>query len=129
MSIEIDENIMGIWYVKLSSDLDLMLALLRDGKGYKIKGRTRQYDSPTDPWDGKDRKRWFGGSFVAADDDTALKNAHRHMVTVSLSFARVFTPPEPPVLFELRRGNMSVEEFGEKLRSMPWAHSMAATKH
>jgi len=131
MSIVIDENTLAIWYVKLADDLDLMIGLMRDGEGgYKVSGRTRQYASPDDPWDDRDVKRWFGGALKATDDADAVRKARTHMVTLTGSYTMTFAPEdEPAQLFELVRGKTSVEEFAEVLRSMPWAHSMEATRH
>jgi hypothetical protein len=130
VSICIDEKILGIWYVKLGDDLDVMIALMRADAGYEVRGRTRQYlGDPEDPWDEKDRKRWFGGGVIATTDAEAVKKAREHMVTMATGFAVTFTPAEPPQLFELVRGEATLEKFAEVLKSMPWAHSMEATTH
>jgi len=130
MSIVIDENTLGIWYVHLADDLDLMIALMRDGEGgYKVSGRTRQYASPDDPWDDKDIKRWFSGGIQAGDDADAVAKSRNNMIQMTSGYAALFEPEKAPAIFELVRGESSVEKFAETLKSMPWAHSMEATRH
>lgn len=121
---------MGIWYCQLADDFDVMWSVSRDPEGgYKVTGRTRQYHSQDDPWDGKDRKRWFGGKLFATTDEEAISRSRDHMVTLTGGFAMTFEPDRVPVLYELVRGSASVDEFAEKLRQMPWAHSMDVTRH
>ncbi|HET7909681.1 MAG TPA: hypothetical protein VFL19_03145 [Nitrospira sp.] len=130
MSIVLDESILGIWYVKLAEDFDLMIALSRGGDtGFKVEGRTRQYASPDDPWDEGDRKRWFSGGIPAKTEEEALKLSRDNMVKISTSFIATFGTKEVPALFELVRGTHSVEEFAKLLGAMPFAHLKEVTTH
>ena len=130
MSIVFDENIMGIWYCQLADDFDIMWALQRDPEGgYKALGRTRKYHSSDDPWDDKDTKRWFEGKIKADTDALAVERSRAHMIELTGGFTMTFEPDRVPMLFELVRGEASVEDFAKKLQAMPWAHSMEATTH
>jgi len=130
VSIVIDEKILGIWYVCFDDDMDVMLALGRTETGYEVNGRTRLYlGDPDDPWDEKDRKRWFGGGVEATTDAEAVSKTRANMIVMSTDFAKTFKPKTAPAIFELVRGETTVEEFAQVLRSMPWAHSMEATRH
>jgi hypothetical protein len=129
VSIVFDESIMGIWYIQLAESFDMMCALARvEGGGYKVNGRTRVYESE-DPWDERDRKRWFSGPVEADSDEAAILKARQHVKDITADFLSHFPPDFIPQLFELIRGKRSVEEFANVLRSMPWAHSMEATTH
>lgn len=130
MSIVLDENIMGIWYCLLADDFDIMWSLRRNPEGgYLAVGRTRKYHTPDDPWDNKDTKRWFEGPIKADSDGLAVEMSRAHVIQLTGSFTASFHPERTPMLYELVRGESSVEKFAEKLMSMPWAHSMQATTH
>jgi hypothetical protein len=58
-----------------------------------------------------------------------MKMARQHMMELTAAFTAQFPPGFLPQLFELLRGDKTVEQFAELLQSMPWAHSMEATKH
>jgi hypothetical protein len=130
MSIVFDDKLMGIWYCQLADDFDIMWALQRDPEGgYKALGRTRKYHTPDDPWDDKDTKRWFEGKIKADSDALAVERSRAHMIELTGSFTITFEPDRVPMLYELVRGEASVEDFAKKLQAMPWAHSMEATTH
>ena len=130
MSITLDEKIVAIWYVMLGDGLDVMIALSRCDDGYMVEGRTRQYlGDPDDPWEEKDRKRWFTGGIKATADPEAIIEAREKMVEMAGGFVATFKPDDPPVIHELLRGQSSVEKFAEMLQAMPWAHSKVARTH
>ena len=130
MSITLDEKIVAIWYVKLGDDLDVMIALSRCEAGFKVEGRTRLYlGDPEDPWDDKDRKRWFEGGVKATADTEAIIEAREKMVEMAGGFVATFRPDDPPVIHELLRGKATVEKFAEMLQAMPWAHSKKEAVH
>ena len=127
MSVVIDESIVGIWYAMTSEDEDFMLAVSRREDGLEMVYRHRYYNSPDDPWDEKDRKSWYRMVSKQKDEAKAIETA-REMVSGVIAIAmRMKRIKGDGVMFELLRGESSVEEFGERLRAMPWAHSQQVT--
>lgn len=128
MSIVIDENIVGIWYAMTGDDNDFMLAVCRREDGLEIVYRHRYYHSD-DPWDEKDRKSWYRMVTAQKDEAKAVETAREMLQGVVAIAMKMKRLKGNGLVFELLRGEASVEEFGERLRSMPWAHSMEATRH
>lgn len=127
MSIVIDENIVGIWYAMTGDMEDFMLAISRCPDGLELVYRHRYYASKEDPWDDKDRKSWYRMVTSQPDEQKAIETAREMLVGVVFIAKKMGRVTGNPEIFELVRGDATVEQFGERLRSMPWAHSQVKT--
>jgi len=65
--IEVDENIIGIWFIALDNESDWLASMSKVKDGIKVNYRFRYYNSEDPhPFSGKDKKNFY--SFVAPDD-------------------------------------------------------------
>lgn len=127
MSIVIDENIVGIWYAVTGEMDDFMLAISKSPEGIELVYRHRYYASKEDPWDENDKKSWYRMVTPKKDEQKAIETAREMLsgvVGIAMKMKRL---PGNGVIYELLRGDSTVEEFGERLRAMPWAHSQEGT--
>jgi hypothetical protein len=127
MSIVIDENIVGIWYAMTGDMEDFMLAISRCPDGLELVYRHRYYASKEDPWDEKDRKSWYRMVTSQPDEQKAVETARQMLIGVVMIAQKMGKVTGKPEIFELVRGDASVEKFADALRSMPWAHSQEGT--
>lgn len=73
MTIIIDENVIGLWYISLNENLDY-LGCLTGGEKIQIKYRFRYYDNKDhNPFSEKDEKNWYNGTFANNDKEAAIK--------------------------------------------------------
>jgi len=128
MSIVLDDNIVGIWYVLTGEKEDFMLAISKCPEGLELVYRHRYYHSD-DPWDEKDHKSWYRMVTSKTDVQRAIETAREMVQGVAMIAVKMGRLMPPAQVFELVRGDKSVEQFAEVLKSMPWAHSMEATRH
>jgi hypothetical protein len=128
MSIVLDENIVGIWYALTGEKDDFMLAISKCAEGLELVYRHRYYASD-DPWDERDKKSWYRMVTKKNDVQHAIETAREMVQGVAMIAVKMGRLMPPAQVFELVRGDKSVEDFAEVLMSMPWAHSMAATRH
>lgn len=57
--IKFDENTIAVWMIPMPPDKDYFCALMWTGNQFEAVGRLRIYNpESTDPFDGKDIKRW-----------------------------------------------------------------------
>jgi hypothetical protein len=129
MSIVIDENIVGIWYAMTGEMEDFMLAISKCPDGLEMVYRHRYYASKEDPWDENDKKSWYRMVAGQQDEQKAIDTARDMLAGVVAIAMKMKRIQGNGVIYELLRGDATVEEFGERLRSMPWAHTQEARTH
>jgi hypothetical protein len=128
MSISIDENIIAVWFCDLGPSEDYMMALSRHEGGIRFVYRVRHHNpDSTDPFDGKDDKSW--SAFQTSDPDErkaigAAREMVKGLIGVAVGIGRVTLPAK---IYELIRGDQSVDDFGALLLKQPWAHSQRKT--
>jgi len=126
MSIVIDDNIVGMWYAVTGEMDDFMMAVSRCDEGLQIIYRHRYYAS-LDPWDEKDRKSWHRMITSQKDEAKAIETAREMVggvVAIAMKMGRVKSHGE---IYEILRGDRTVEEFAAALRAAPFAHSKVHT--
>ena len=129
MSIVIDENIIGIWYALTGEADDFMLAISKCPEGLEMVYRIRYYASPDDPWDENDRKSWYRMVTPQKDEEKAVEVAREMVAGVIAIAMKMKKIPGDGLMYELLRGDASVEEFANRLQSMPWAHAKEVRTH
>lgn len=120
MTMLINENTIGIWYIHISSNLDWMGYLYSDDDKIKMAYRFRHYDE-TDPdndaHSGKDRKSWTYGELTnAATVENAIefmRSAARHLESLSGKLG---------MSEEVLMTEAGVDDFMKRLSEKPFAH-------
>jgi hypothetical protein len=119
MSIEINENLLAMWYYPISEDSDWLGALSKkeDDSGYDFLYRHRYYkDDKTGP-DSEDEKNWYRGTLKAevnkSDEDVIQEMRGAVDVIAAVLGAEVT---------EIRMVDGDVEAFVEELKSQPFSH-------
>jgi hypothetical protein len=124
MAIELDENILGIWYAQTGGDHghdDFMMSLSRCPEGLAMLNRTRKSTS-NDPWDDKDEKQWSRFVTRSADVEKAIDVCRTIVADVVLLAIKMNNLEPPGVVHELLRGGMSLDEYTKRLLELPFAH-------
>jgi len=122
--IVIDETIRGIWFAPVSDTSDYMAAL-RTADGDHILTYRFRYSHSPDPWDDKDEKHWYELKITDHSEREIIDKVRKSivsMVALSMTFHRL---KEQPVIHELLRGSLSVQEFADQFKDLPFVH----TKH
>jgi hypothetical protein len=114
MSIEISENTLGVWFVSWGS-ADWMGGLWRTPKGPAGAYRFRYYRD-TEAFNSKDEKSWYdlNPSDLAQDEG--------EWIAAMSKLSEVITHAQEGQRWELLRGSMSVDEFMEAFKKLPFAH-------
>jgi hypothetical protein len=111
-----------VWYVAFEGK-DWMLALTREGDRFRVDYRFRYYHHPQDPWDGKDRKNWFGGvSDSTFTRDEAISKA-RLMATITM-----IAGGGSAVYECVRSLDETVDEYFERFMQLPFVHARRCTE-
>ena len=129
MSIVIDDNILAIWYSTLGETEDYLMAISRHEGGIKFVYRVRHYNSDDiDPLDDKDDKTWAEFGTNDPDEQKAIGAARemvKGLIGLAAGLGRVRLPHK---IYELVRGDDSVEQFAKKLMAAPFAHTQKVTR-
>lgn len=115
MTIVVDDSILGLWFLPLSSDCDYLAALNRlpDGE-LKMQWRFRYREGAApDAWN-QHRKRWYE-SRTRMPEQAAIAQAREAVRVIATSSGQ-------PEYWELIRGAASVDEFTAALAAAPFAH-------
>jgi hypothetical protein len=113
MGIEINEKLIGIWYVSFGTD-DWMGALYeRDDGQIDLIFRCRYYRSP-DAWDGKDKKSWF--------KNTSPKSVEEAIGHLRTAVNKLCAIRKPCMRHELLRGNDTPMQFLARFSALPFVH-------
>lgn len=124
MTIRIDDNIIGVWFVQLGDTEDYMMGMSRVPTGIEFTYRVRHYHPESkDAFDDKDGKSW--ATFGTNDPDeakaiSAAREMAKGLVGLSIGLGKMKPPGK---VYELLRGEASVEEFAKRLMAAPFAHS------
>lgn len=113
---EINEQLLAIWFMPVTTTSDWLAALARTDDGrLRFTSRMRYYNpESTDPHDGKDKKSEYSG-VIDGPEDVVLEQVR--------TAARVLTEHADGPLHELIRGSRSPEQFLDELLRQPWAHA------
>jgi hypothetical protein len=123
VSVQFNENILAIWYMPLTDHSDFLAALSRDLSvrgGLIYLNRFRYYESG-DPWDPRDRKNWYELRTTDPVETTIrkLRKVHR----IAAENRGMMSDASKDRLFELIRGDMSVDRFMRKFAQQPFVHT------
>lgn len=119
--IELDERLVGIWYVAFKDPRDLMGVIQCMGPGrYKSIWRLKQYASP-DPWCKDDS---IATRETLSDHDTEAAVIVRMRAMLD-GLADIWGAD---IKWELLRAGRSLEEFAELLIAMPGANTKTVTE-
>src|SRR5262245_2499816 len=128
MTIRIDENIIAIWYCDLGPGEDYMMGVSRCDAGIKFAYRVRHHSPDSkDPFDGKDVKNWNEFYAIDRDEEKAIDAARemvKGLVGLAVGLKRITLPHK---IYELVRGDATLEEFADKLTKAPFAHVQRKT--
>lgn len=123
MSISIDENTIGLWFVNIpNGDILTTLSRTPDDNNLEIMWRFRYYRDEK-AWDSKDKKHWYRAVGPRQKQEEVI--SHIRMVCQA-SALRAGSHAED--YYELLRGSMSVREFMELLGKQPFAHTKQVTE-
>jgi hypothetical protein len=115
--ILIDDDLLAIWYIHLprkDQDGDMLASLRRRSPTeLEIIWRFRYYETPG-PWDGLDRKNWYGGTTTSALDEAVAK------MRVLLDLLSSMAPGSK--VYECLRGSRGTDEFMAAFSRMPFVH-------
>jgi hypothetical protein len=114
--IEINDQLLGIWFMPLSATSNWMAGMSRTDDGHiKLAWRMRYYNPESvDPHDGKDRRSRYT-SITNDPEDVAIEKLR--------TIARVLTEHAKGPLYEILRGNRTTQEMFAELQRQPWAHA------
>lgn len=129
MSVVIDETIVAIWFFDLGPTEDYIMALNRTATGgIRFVYRVRHHNPDSkDPFDDKDQKSWSAFETSNPDEEKAISAARemaKGLVGVGVAVGTVKLPHK---IYELIRGEATVEQFAEQLMKHPWAHTQRKT--
>jgi hypothetical protein len=122
MSIEFTEQTLGVWYVALEGK-DWLCGVTRVGEDrFEFQYRIRYYVDPVDPWDGKDRKSWFEGTFTGPRDQVIhnMRRMGRGVIVLAGGAGKLYEC--------VRRLDESCDDFMERFSKMPFVHMKKATE-
>src|SRR5882724_407349 len=116
--IEINENIIGLWFASIEKGTgDLMAALSRRKDGaLELNYRFRYYRDEK-VWDSKDKKSWYHAVLKGEDVEHVLKT-----MRTMFAMSQMRNGANPLGYYELLRGTMTPKEFMEKLAKSHFAH-------
>lgn len=120
--IELDESIVGVWYMTTDRDQDFMLGLNSEGDHLRMRYRFRYYSpESSDPHDGKDKKNWFT-AVVTLPRAEAIAKMEDCVNEFSLAAQRMFH--SSPKIWSLIRGEAeTLDDFLGRFRAAPFAHT------
>jgi hypothetical protein len=115
MTIEVNENLLGMWYYPIDPGSDWMGALSRtDDSNYMLKYRHRYYvDDKTGP-DSEDTKNWYEGKLPAESDDQAIELMRTAVNAIASAIGEDVT--------EVLVKDGDIEQFVEELSNQSFAH-------
>ena len=115
MSMQLNENTLGIWYcLTIPHKQDFLLTLNRvDEKSYDITYRFRYYNSD-DPFDENDEKRWASAKTENQSEEQVIASVHSVLEALSSISGNDYT--------EILRGDRSFEEFMEEFMQQDFVH-------
>lgn len=118
--ITVDDNIVAMWFLVVDAGIDWMGGLSRMPDGsMRFANRLRYYNPESrDPHDGKDRKKEQILLLRPEGQGTEADLIEQVRRVVGELTQHAIGP-----LYELLRGNRSVEEFMDELKRQPWAHT------
>lgn len=122
--IEFDERIRAIIYVPFADRADYLAAVSDnpDGPGFVVTGRLRFYaDGLGDPFDDRDRKRWFQSLSQQPLEET-IEKARQAGAMLAMFSGLVGELTGRVEFYTLVRGEMTLDRFVDKWRAAPFVH-------
>lgn len=124
MSIQINDTIVGLWFVALGNNAgDLLVALAHVGDDFKILGRIRSYnpqEPDNDAWSDKDSKKWFNAT-------NSVPATPEHQIEAVRNMAHNFRDTCSPVLggkiYEFLRDEKGTQDLTERFFAAPFIHA------
>lgn len=113
MSMTLDENTLGIWSVHLGAG-NWLAQLAREGDKLVLTYRFRWYRDDR-VYDSQDNKSWFRAETKSLDIGRGVEAARR-------LYGEILQANPTNKGWELLRGERSVDEFFDKLFTMPGMH-------
>lgn len=115
--IQVDERLVGIWYLRTTPEQDWMGGLSRGkGRALELSYRFRTYQDNGDPFSGGDPKDCFR-TRIEKSESGAIESVRaivRHLKEMAGS--------EHPI-YEVLVENGDIKEFVQRLRAQPWMHA------
>lgn len=119
MTIEITEDLVGIWFVGCDPMTDWTAGLTKTPEGFQLTYRFRYYvDNKS--FDSKDKKSWSAYVVHSEDKEKMLDTVRK--LAVSLAAA------DGGEIYECLMGDGGTEEFMEKLKAMSWTSVKTLTE-
>lgn len=114
--MEISENTVGLWWMKLGNDGDWMAHLYKEESRFVLQYRFRYYNPDVpDPFSNKDKKRWFK---IATRGHITLDDALEQTRELIKDFERRCGEKCDEILME----NGNVEDFMKRLQRKEYVH-------
>lgn len=108
------EKAIGVWFMDVSDTSNWLAAVSRteDGK-LLLQWRMRYYEKGSPP-DSNDEKRWYQGTSKKTEAE-AIENMR--------FIGRTMTQHAEGKLYEVLRGDRSIEEFAKEFCALPFVHA------
>src|SRR5919107_3387157 len=127
MTIELNDDLLGIFACQLSPRSDFMAGLSRlpaEPGRYLVLYRTKFYGSAR-PFDPSDQREWIGRSVGADDDATAIYK----FLQIFRRFAKTFSDaPLTDVVEIIRSPGVTTDQMSVQLLATPWFHAKAMSR-
>lgn len=115
MTINIDDNLLGIWFMEVSSSQDWMAGLSKTNTpGELIIQYRHRYYKDRKAHGSADEKSWYQGTLADTSIEIGIEQVR--LIVRYLSEHAVGDP------YELLRGDKSIETFISEFQALPFTH-------
>ena len=122
MTMTLDENTVGIWYISLSEDEDWLMTVNQTKDEYTMKYRFRYYEDDS-CFDSNDRKSWYSG--VMPKDKITLEELIEKMRVTVTMMGKMRGVED---YYELLMGDGNLKQFMKEFMELPFVHAREPTE-
>lgn len=120
MSIELNENTVGIWYVSMDG-MDWMAHIAEEDETFELTYRHRYYEDDKN-FDSDDRKSWYSGSIKKPE------TTKKEIIGTMDNMCKMMEKIQDGVPYRLLMEGKTFDEFVEEFTNMPFSHAKTISK-